>query len=82
MVLELIANDLKSNALQLYFSKPLTRLDYIVGKIATILIMLECITFIPVYILFLEHSVLSQELTFIRDNTGLSGSIISILFVS
>jgi len=71
----LIANDLKSNALQLYLSKPLTRFDYIAGKSATILIMLECITFIPGILLFLEHSVLSQELTFIREQYWLLGSI-------
>jgi len=71
----LIANDLKSNALQLYFSKPLTRLDYVVGKIAIILIMLECITLVPGILLFIEHSVLSQDLTFLRENYWLIGAI-------
>jgi ABC-type transport system involved in multi-copper enzyme maturation permease subunit len=71
----LIANDLKSNALQLYLSKPLTRFDYIAGKSATILIMLECITFIPGVLLFLEHSVLSQDLTFLSDQYWLLGAI-------
>lgn len=71
----LIANDLKSNALQLYLSKPLTRFDYIAGKSVTILIMLECITFIPGVLLFLENSVLSQESTFIREQYWIIGSI-------
>jgi ABC-type transport system involved in multi-copper enzyme maturation permease subunit len=71
----LISNDLKSNALQLYFSKPLTRLDYAVGKIATIFIMLECITLVPGILLFLEHSVLSQDTTFIREQYWIIGSI-------
>jgi ABC-2 type transport system permease protein len=73
----IIANDLKSNALQLYFSKPLTRSDYIIGKVATILVMLECITAVPCILLFIEYSVLSQDLTFLRENYWLIGSIIA-----
>ncbi|MEK7399809.1 MAG: hypothetical protein AAB116_22945 [Candidatus Poribacteria bacterium] len=73
----IIANDLKSNALQLYFSKPLTRSDYIIGKVATILVMLECITAIPCILLFIEYAVLSQDLTFLRENYWLIGSIIA-----
>jgi len=71
----LIANDLKSNALQLYLSKPLTRLDYIVGKVAIILIMLSFITFIPGILLFLEHSVLSQDSAFFLEQYWIIGSI-------
>jgi ABC-2 type transport system permease protein len=73
----IIANDLKSNALQLYFSKPLTRSDYIIGKVATILVMLECITAVPCILLFIEYTVLSQDLTFLRENYWLIGSIIA-----
>ncbi|HGE69187.1 TPA: hypothetical protein ENX78_00030 [Candidatus Poribacteria bacterium] len=73
----LIANDMKSNALQLYFSKPLTRSDYIIGKIAIIMIMLECITAVPCLLLFIEYAVLSQDLTFLRENYWLIGSIIA-----
>jgi len=73
----LIANDMKSNALQLYFSKPLTRSDYIIGKIAIIMIMLECITAVPCLLLFIEYAVLSQDLTFLSENYWLIGSIIA-----
>ncbi len=73
----LIANDIKSNALQLYFSKPLTLSDYIIGKIAIVIIMLECITAVPCLMLFIEYVVLSQDLTFLRENYWLIGSIIA-----
>ncbi|MGB9596801.1 MAG: hypothetical protein ACPL7B_11015 [Candidatus Poribacteria bacterium] len=73
----LIANDIKSNALQLYFSKPLTRSDYIIGKIATIIIMLECITAVPCLLLFVEYVLLSQDLVFLREGYWLIGSIIA-----
>jgi hypothetical protein len=48
----LIANDLKLNALSMYFSKSITRLDYILGKLGTIMILLLMITLIPGTILF------------------------------
>lgn len=77
----LIANDLKSNALQLYLSKPLTRLDYIAGKIAIMMIMLECITFVPGILLFLEHSILSQDFTFFKEEFWILGAIFSFSLV-
>ena len=40
----LIANDRRANALQIYLSKPLSRVDYIVGKLATLLIFLTAVT--------------------------------------
>ena len=40
----LIANDRRANALQIYLSKPLTRVDYVVGKLATLLIFLIAVT--------------------------------------
>jgi ABC-type transport system involved in multi-copper enzyme maturation permease subunit len=71
----LIANDLRSNAFQLYLSKPLTRLDYILGKFAIMLIMLGFITLIPGILLFIEHSVLSQDSTFFLEQYWIFGSI-------
>ena len=43
----LIANDRRANALQIYLSKPLTRVDYVVGKLATLLIFLTAVTWLP-----------------------------------
>ena len=36
----LIANDRRANALQLYLSKPLTRAEYIAGKLAILFVFL------------------------------------------
>jgi len=71
----LIANDLRNNALQLYFSKPIKRLDYIVGKLLTIFILLGFITLIPGILLFTENAVISQDLTFLIEDFWLIGSI-------
>jgi ABC-2 type transport system permease protein len=48
----LIAPDLANNALPLYFSRPLSRLDYALGKLATLFGMLSCVTWIPGLLLF------------------------------
>lgn len=48
----LIAPDLANNALPLYFSRPLARADYALGKLATLLGLLSLITWMPGLILF------------------------------
>jgi len=49
----LISPDLTNNALPLYLSRPLTRRDYVLGKISALLILLSVITWIPLSLLFL-----------------------------
>src|SRR5919201_6408658 len=40
----LIANDRRANALQIYLAKPLTRVEYITGKLATLVVFLIGVT--------------------------------------
>lgn len=49
----LISPDLTNNALPLYLSRPLTRRDYVLGKISALLILLSAVTWIPLSLLFL-----------------------------
>lgn len=48
----LIAPDLANNALQLYFSRPLTRINYSVARLITLLGLLSLVTWIPGLLLF------------------------------
>jgi ABC-2 type transport system permease protein len=48
----LIAPDLANNALPLYFSRPLSRSEYVIARFATILGILSLITWIPGLLLF------------------------------
>jgi len=48
----LIAPDLANNALQLYFSRPLTRSDYALARLLVLFGMLSAITWIPGLLLF------------------------------
>src|SRR5262249_55760915 len=49
----LIAPDLRNNALPLYFSRPFTRSEYVLGKISLLLLLLSAITWIPGLLLFI-----------------------------
>jgi len=71
----LIANDLRYNALQLYLSKPIRRLDYIAGKLAVIAFFLSLITLIPGLFLFIIRLLFSNDLSFIKQYYWLPFSI-------
>lgn len=49
----LISPDLSNNALPLYLSRPLTRWDYVLGKMSVLVILLSSLTWIPVMLLYL-----------------------------
>ncbi len=61
----LIAHDLRTNAIQLYLSKPLTRVDYVLGKFAIIAGIGALIMTIPGLLLFLMELGLSSDTGFI-----------------
>jgi ABC-type transport system involved in multi-copper enzyme maturation permease subunit len=63
----LIAGDLRSNALKLYLARPITRTDYILGKAATLMLILSSVTLLPALLLFLERALLSDNLSFLRE---------------
>ena len=72
----LIATDLKNNALSLYLSKPISWIDYLIGKFAVIGILLGCLTLIPGLLLFIEHLLLTDT-AFFKDNYWVPFSIIA-----
>src|SRR5262249_53375618 len=49
----LIANDRRANALQIYLSKPLTRAEYIFGKLAILMAFLLLVTWVPALLLLI-----------------------------
>lgn len=64
----LIANDRRVNALQIYLAKPLTRTDYIVGKLTALLALLLFVTWVPAVLLVVVQVLFSGSLAFVRDN--------------
>lgn len=71
----LIANDRRVNALQLYLSKPLTRLDYIAGKLAALLALVLFVTWVPAVLLVIVQVLFSGSLEFLLANLRLVPAI-------
>jgi ABC-2 type transport system permease protein len=72
---ELIANDRRANALQIYLSRPLGRLEYIAGKFSVLFIFLLSITLLPSLLLVLIQAMFAGSFEFIRANLFLIPSI-------
>ena len=72
----LISDDLKYNSLQLYFSKPLRKKDYFLGKASVILFFLLLLTLIPGLIFFIMKLIFSGSFKFFRAYPWLPLSII------
>jgi ABC-2 type transport system permease protein len=69
----LISKDLRFNALPLYFSKPLRRLDYFVGKFGVIAMFLGGVALVPAVIAYVLGVLFSLDLGVIRDTWWVLG---------
>jgi len=72
----LIADDLKFNSLQLYFSRPLRKQDYLLGKASVLVFFLFFLTLVPGIILFIMKLIFSSSLKFMGTYPLLPLSII------
>jgi ABC-2 type transport system permease protein len=77
----LIANDRRANALQLYLSKPLTRSEYVFGKLVILMTFLLLVTWVPAISLLILQIVFAGNLTFIKSNLSLFPAITLFSFV-
>jgi ABC-2 type transport system permease protein len=71
----LIADDRRANALQLYLSKPVTRIEYILGKAAPLLILILGLTLVPALCLIVLQIVFSGSVSFLANNLFLLPAI-------
>lgn len=72
----LIADDRRTNALQLYLSKPLTRVEYILGKLIPPLAFVLGVTLLPAVVLLILQIVFAGSLTFLSANLFLMPAIV------
>ena len=72
----LIADDRRTNALQLYLSKPLTRIEYILGKLIPPLAFVLGVTLLPAVVLLILQIVFAGSLTFVSANLFLMPAIV------
>jgi ABC-2 type transport system permease protein len=77
----LIANDRRANALQIYLSKPLTRAEYIFGKLAILMSFLLLITWVPALVLLIVQIAFAGNFTFLMNNLYLFPAITLFAFI-
>src|SRR5215472_1447310 len=64
----LIANDRRANALQIYLSKPLTRAEYVFGKLAVLMAFLLLVTWVPAILLLFIQIAFAGNFAFVKAN--------------
>jgi ABC-2 type transport system permease protein len=67
----LISQDLRFNAFPLYFSRPLRRIDYVLGKLGVIMVFLAMILILPCVVAYILGLLFSLDLTILTDTFGL-----------
>src|ERR1700675_4692638 len=71
----LISPDIANGALPLYFCRPFSRAEYVIGKASVLVILLSQITWIPGLVLFAVQSSLAG-VQWARDHLWIAGSLI------
>jgi ABC-2 type transport system permease protein len=77
----LIANDRRANALQIYLSKPLSRAEYVFGKLAILMTFLLMVTWVPAIVLLVVQIAFAGNFTFFSNNLFLFPAITVFSFV-
>ncbi len=72
----LVANDLRSNALQIYFSKPIRRIDYLAGKLGILGTFILAVTLLPGWLLFLIHMLFAGDGQLLQQKAWIAVSIL------
>lgn len=64
----LIADDIRANVLQLYLSRPVTRTEYVGGKLAVLMTALALVTWVPAMLLLALQPLFAGNTGFVRGN--------------
>lgn len=73
----LISNDVRSRAFMIYFSRPITRLEYILGKMGTMVFFLGMITTMPAMVLYFVGVLVSPSFSIIAATWDLPLRIVA-----
>jgi ABC-2 type transport system permease protein len=77
----LIAHDRRANALQIYLSKPMTRAEYVCGKLAILIAWLLLVTWVPAILLLVVQIAFAGNVDFFWNNLYLFPAITVFTFV-
>lgn len=67
----LISQDLRVNALPLYFSRPLRRFDYFLGKLGVIVAFMGMVLIVPAVVAYIFGLLFSLDISVIPDTFGI-----------
>ena len=73
----LISQDLRFNALPLYFSRPLRRIDYFLGKLGVVAAFIALVTIVPAIVAYALGLLFSLDFSILRDTLPLLLSAIA-----
>ena len=74
---ELLCPDRRQNVLALVFTRPVTRLDYLLAKLAALLLVVGLIAVVPLLVLFLGNTLTADSAaTYLRENLDDLGRIL------
>jgi ABC-2 type transport system permease protein len=86
---ELLCPDRQSNVLALYFTRPLSRLDYLLAKAAALLLLMALIALLPLVVLFLGNTLTApRAVDYLGDHLAdvarilFSGAVLTIFYSS
>jgi ABC-type transport system involved in multi-copper enzyme maturation permease subunit len=72
----LVADDLKHNSLQIYFSRPLRKKDYILGKMAVVIFFILAVTLVPGLLVYIFKLIFAGSFKFFLEYPWLLLSIV------
>ena len=71
-----MANDLRSQAFLIYFARPVSRLDYVIGKAGVLVGLLGAVTLLPSLMLYVLSILFSPSLDTIIQTAPVAGSLV------
>lgn len=79
----MITKDFANHSVQLYLSRPISRAEYLLGKVSVLAALLSCTTWIPALVLFFIKAELYGH-GWLWDNLWMAGSIVlsSLLWIA
>jgi ABC-2 type transport system permease protein len=67
-----VSPDLTNNALALYLARPFSRVEYVIGKMWILIVLMSLMTWVPGLLLFFLQSYLEEGWTWMTDNANLA----------
>ncbi len=67
-----VSPDLANNALSLYLARPFSRVEYVLGKMWILIVLMSLMTWVPGLLLFLLEGYLQDSWAWMHDNANLA----------